>query len=212
MTRDSVTVVPTGTANLAAVRAALRRLGQEAVIAEDAGAAADADLVVLPGVGAFASGMEALEAGGFDQAVRHRIDRGLPTLAICLGLQLLCDASEEAPGIPGLGCIPGIATRLPPTVRVPQLGWNEVAGGGDMVRSGVAYYANSYRLVEPPWGWTASYTDYGGRFVAAIERGPVLACQFHPELSGEWGRDLIGRWLVASGRTVAVGGSGAAGC
>jgi imidazole glycerol phosphate synthase glutamine amidotransferase subunit len=113
-----------------------------------------------------------------------------------VGLQVLCDASEESPGVPGLGLVPGTVRRFPSTVRVPQFGWNRVeAPPGGFLESGYAYYANSYRLDAAPAGWTAATSDHGGPFVGALRRGDVLACQFHPELSGAWGLAMLGRWL-----------------
>ncbi|MCP4246745.1 MAG: imidazole glycerol phosphate synthase subunit HisH, partial [bacterium] len=99
----------------------------------------------------------------------------------------------------------GRVTRFGAGVRVPQLGWNRVepTPGCVLSQPGYAYFANSYRLVECPTGWRAAYADHGGRFVAALERGPLLACQFHPELSGSWGIALLGRWLEAGVREAA---------
>ncbi len=87
-----------------------------------------------------------------------------------------------------------------PGVRVPQLGWNHVApqAGCSLLREGYAYFANSFRLAAPPAGFAAAISHHGGPFVAAFERGPVLACQFHPELSGAWGIDLLRRWVAAA--------------
>jgi glutamine amidotransferase len=192
-----VLVVPTGTANLASVLAGLRRAGAAPRVAEDPGLVASAAGVVLPGVGALAAAMERLRTSGMVDALLERIAAGRPTLAICLGLQLLAEASEESPGIPALGAFPGVITRFPDSVRVPQMGWNRVAPdpGCRLLQPGWAYFANSYRLETPPPGWQSATTNYGGSFVAALERGPVLACQFHPELSGAWGGALLERWV-----------------
>ena len=194
-----VLIARTGTANLASVIAGLRRIGASPRVTEDADEVRTAPRVVLPGVGAFGAAMEKLRAGGLDRALAERIRAGRPTLAVCLGLQLLCDASDETPGVPGLGVAPGRITRFADTVRVPQLGWNYVqsAGGSPLLESGYAYFANSYKLAAPPAGWSAAYSDHGGRFVAALARGPVLACQFHPELSGPWGLEWLRRWVDA---------------
>ena len=136
---------------------------------------------------------------------------GRPTLAICLGLQLLAVRSEEAPGTTGLGVLATAVTRLPDSVSVPQLGWNLVRGG-ELVRDGHAYFANSYRLTQAPEGWRGVWADHGGPLVAALERGPQLLCQFHPELSGGWGHELLGRWLALAGvGTGAADTCGAAG-
>jgi imidazole glycerol phosphate synthase glutamine amidotransferase subunit len=157
-------------------------------------------------VGSFAAGREGLDDRGFTGALLEWARAGRPLLAVCLGMQLLAEASEESPGTPGLGLVGGRATRLPRTVSVPQLGWN-VVRGGLLVEDGYAYYANSYRLTEEPAGWRASWTDHGGPMVAALEREAQLLCQFHPELSGAWGHALLARWL---GRAAAQSGRKAA--
>lgn len=196
-----VQVVRTSTANLAAVRAAFARLGAQTVVTGDADAIRHGPRVVLPGVGAFAAALDAIQGGGVDEALRERVEAGRPTLAICLGLQLLAEGSEEAPGARGLGILPGLARRFDPeSGRVPHMGWNAVSTPGEalMLRSGHAYFAHSYRLQDSPPGWHVARSDYGGDFVAAVERGPVVACQFHPELSGAYGAGLLGRWLEAA--------------
>ena len=192
-----VIVVPTGTANLASVLAGLRRAGAEPRVAAEPAEVAEAPGVVLPGVGALAAAMERLRTEGFVEVLRERIIAGRPTLAICLGMQLLAEDSEESPGVGALKVMEGRASRFPDTVRVPQMGWNQVVPqpGCRLLQPGWAYFANSYRLETIPTGWDAAVTNYSGDFVAAVERGPVLACQFHPELSGPWGRDLLTRWV-----------------
>ena len=196
MSGVEVVVVPTGTANLASVRAALARLGARALLAEDAAMIEDADHVVLPGVGSFGATMAGLRAAGLADALAARIGAGRATLAMCVGLQVLFEASDESPGATGLGAIPGRVGRFPETVRVPQFGWNHVvpAPGCRLIEPGYAYFANSYRVLEAPGGAVAT-AEHGGRFVAALERDRVLACQFHPELSGAYGHALIARWL-----------------
>jgi imidazole glycerol-phosphate synthase subunit HisH len=200
MTTPTVTVVLTGVANTASVLAAWRRLGALPVVTEDPEAVGRADLVELPGVGSFGAAMERLRATGLGDAVARRIRAGRPTLAICVGLQVLCEASEESPGVAGLGLVPGTVRRFGGAVRVPQFGWNRVAApGAGPVRDGFAYYANSYRLADPPRGWDCAMTEHGGPFVAALSRGDVLACQFHPELSGAFGLSLLARWAGLPG-------------
>ncbi len=192
-----VFIVRTGTANLASVIAGLRRLGVAPRVTESPDDVRAATWVVLPGVGAFGAAMEQLRANGLDVALAERVRAGRPTLAVCLGLQLLCEASDETQGVAGLGIVPGRITRFPSTVRVPQLGWNyvEADGTSDLLGSGYAYFANSYRLGAAPPGWSIAWSDHGGRFVAAMARGAVVACQFHPELSGSWGLALLRRWV-----------------
>ncbi len=192
-------VVRTGSANLASVLAGLRRVGAEPFLTEDPADIERSARVVLPGVGAFGAAMDELNARGLSGPLAERARSGKPLLAVCLGLQLLCEASEETPGATGLGVVPGTVRRFHDGLIIPQLGWNRVSPveGSRLLRDGYAYYANSYRLEALPEGYSGATTDHGGAFVAALERGPLLACQFHPELSGAWGQDLLARWLEA---------------
>ncbi|MFQ5523542.1 MAG: imidazole glycerol phosphate synthase subunit HisH [Acidimicrobiia bacterium] len=194
-------IVPTGTANTASVMAALRRQGAEPCLVARPEEVEAAGQVVLPGVGTFGAAMAELDRLQLRQALASRVAEGRPTLAVCVGMQLLGADSEESPGVAGLGVIPGGVSAFPDDVIVPQLGWNRVEpeAACRFLEPGWAYFANSYRFVSPPQGWTAATTQYGGSFVSALERGDVLACQFHPELSGEWGAKLLDRWLSATG-------------
>jgi len=198
MTGPRVTIVSTRIANIASVGAAFRRLGAEIDVTDDPRRLRTASRTVLPGVGSFDAGMESLRSRGLSDAIIERAERERPLLAVCLGMQLLCASSEEAPGTHGLGVIDAHVRRFAAGARTPQFGWNRVEPGPDsaLIRPGFAYYANSYRAADAPDGWAPSTSEHGGPFVAALERGPVLACQFHPELSGEWGRALLTRWLV----------------
>ena len=189
--------VATGVANTASVRAAFARLGRELVPATLVDVQAPAALV-LPGVGHFAAAMRVLQRLGFVEPLRQRMQRGAPTLGICLGMQLCCEGSDEAPGIAGIGVVAGTVRRFGPDVRCPQMGWNGVAApaGAGLLRTGHAYFANSYALPDAPAGWRYATTDHGQPFVSALERDAVLLCQFHPELSGAYGRDLLAGWLA----------------
>ncbi len=193
-----VHVVRTGVANLASVLAALERAGAEPVLATEAEAIRAADRLVLPGVGAFGAAMGELRRLGIVEALRERIGAGRPTLTVCLGLQLLAASSEESPGEAGIGVVPEAVTRFAGQVRIPQMGWNHVMPepSARWVRAGHAWFANTFKLDRIPAGWTGATADHGGPFVASIERGEVLACQFHPELSGAWGAELLGRWVA----------------
>lgn len=191
-----VVIVSTGTANMASVMAAFARLGCRPRTAIDRDDVIKADRLVLPGVGSFGAAADSLRTHGLDEAIRRRIEVGRPLLAVCVGMQLLAEASEESPGARGLGVIPGMLTRFT-GVRTPQFGWNFIRATerSTHLRSGYAYFANSYRLTEIPSGWIGATAEYGGSFVAAIERESILACQFHPELSGDFGMNLLERWL-----------------
>ncbi len=201
---NEIVLMRTGTANLASVAAAFHRAGRSVRISESADDAADAALVVLPGVGSFGAVSDRLDELGLRTPLGDRIRAGRPTMAVCLGMQLLGEGSEESPGAAGLGVIPATATSFRAGVRRPQLGWNRVTAGAgcSILNDGAAYFANSFKLDSVPAGWSGALTDHGGDFVAAIERGAVLACQFHPELSGAWGQALIERWLATAGGTV----------
>ena len=118
-----IAVIETGVANVASIVNAFLRLGVRVTLTRDPELVRRAARVVLPGVGAFGTAATELRARGLDSAVRERIADGTPLLAVCLGMQLLCDGSEETPGVPGLGIVPGICQRLPAGLRVPHLGW-----------------------------------------------------------------------------------------
>ncbi len=192
-----VAVVRTGTANLASVLAGLRRAGAEPFLTDSAADIESAPRLILPGVGAFAAAMDELRAKELVEPLKQRIADDKPTMTICLGLQLLAKSSEESPGESGFGIVDGEVTRFPTTVRVPQLGWNKILPVGDckLLKEGYVYFANSYRLQEVPEGWNGATSDHAGTFVAALEKGNLLACQFHPELSGEFGASLLEQWV-----------------
>ncbi len=187
----------TGVANLASVEAAFERLGARVRIGSDPDEARAAQALVLPGVGRFGVAMNALRETGLDSVLKDRLESRRPLLAICLGLQLLGQSSAESPRARGLGAFDLSARPFPAGVRSPQLGWNrmEAGEGCRLLRSGWVAYANGFRFERRPVGWSAAWSDHGGRFIAALERGPQLACQFHPELSGALGADLLERWL-----------------
>ena len=197
MSPREVVILRTGTANLASVVVAFERLGLGTLVTEDAGVFCDASLAVLPGVGSFGACMGRLRELGLMDAVRQRIESGRAMLGICLGMQVMCAASEESPGVVGVGVVTAQVRRFGTDVSVPQLGWNrlEADAACRVLRSGMVYYANSYRLEQAPAGWSVGRTDHGGNFVGALERGPVVLCQFHPELSGGFGAGLLARWV-----------------
>ena len=212
-----VDIVSTGVANTASVRAAFGRLGCGTRFVEGAEQIRDAQFVVLPGVGAFDAAMTHLRGRDWSEPLRERVANRRPTLAICLGMQLFGTGSGEAPDDAGLDCVAATATRFSADVRVPHMGWSQVtaAAGCEILASGAAYFAHSFRWVGQPGQhevgqpgqheegepreWSAATADHGTEFVAAIESGPVVACQFHPELSGDYGSELLRRWLRAGG-------------
>ncbi|MEL7497885.1 MAG: imidazole glycerol phosphate synthase subunit HisH [Planctomycetota bacterium] len=199
-----IQIINTGVANIRSLQASFDRLNQPWNLTESADDVREATHVVLPGVGAIAAAAESLDQLGLRDALRQRIaDSDRSTLCICLGMQLLFDASEESDSARGLGIIPLTVKRFPDDLPVPQLGWNSVklkrpdASGTSRFDDGEAYFANSFRLVDaPPDDWGFAETDYGGHFVSSLWRGHTLACQFHPELSGSWGEQLLRNWVM----------------
>ena len=193
----SVLIVRTGVGNTASLVAAFARLGVEARLSERPEEVRTAPRVVLPGVGAFGPAMATLRATGLAEALVERADAGRPLLGICLGLQLLARESAEAPMVPGLGVLDASVVPFDGAVRVPQLGWNRVtpAPNTRFLEPGDASFANSYHLDRLPGDAIGAWSDHGGPFVAAVERGTLLGCQFHPELSGAWGAALLRRWV-----------------
>lgn len=199
MSAKQVAIVNTKVANIASMIAALERLGATPVLTDDSDTLLNAPYVIMPGVGAFGPGMAQLHAMNAVDAIKTRVAQNKPTFCVCLGLQLLCLDSEETPGVEGLGILDAHVVRFKSDqILIPQLGWNRVVPQSEeagFLQEGYAYFANSYHLDRIPEGWSGAVSDHGGPFVAAVERGAILACQFHPELSGQWGLQLIKRWL-----------------
>jgi len=202
-----IQIINTGVANIRSLQAAFDRLEQPWHLTEDAEEIKLASYVVLPGVGAFAAAVEAIDRLKLRETIMDRLNEpDRPTLCICLGMQLLGEASEEAKSARGLGIIPHQIKRFNNDVAVPQLGWNQVAPQADgPYETGEAYFANSFRLEEAPDGWGYAVTDYGGNFVSSIWRGRTLACQFHPELSGKWGQQVLQNWISGVWNSLPVG-------
>ena len=207
----TVAIADSGVANLASIQSAFRALGAAPQVTSDPETFRSASFGVVPGVGAFGAGIDALRRTGLDEAIIARAANGAPLLAVCLGMQMLGTASEENPGVAGLGIVEGVFERLQPGASIPHLGWNrvEAEAGTRLLSSGDAAFANTYCLPEIPVGWAGASTVHGGSFISAIERGRLLATQFHPELSGRFGMELLRRWLadeparaagIASGR------------
>jgi imidazole glycerol-phosphate synthase subunit HisH len=213
-TAPRIAFAATGVANLASIQAAFRRAGAEPYLASGPEDLASAAFAVVPGVGSFGSAVSALKAAGMDESIRDRITRKAPTMGVCAGMQIFFEASEESPGVAGLGLVPGVFGRFPSSLPVPQLGWNRVKAPNmnpdkgaltGLVKDGWAYFANSYRLTVAPTDFAASSAVYGEIFVAAAERPGLILCQFHPELSGPWGLELLKRWLASGSSGAAEG-------
>ncbi len=206
--RPLIAVLDYGIGNLRSAQKSLERMGADARLTADSGVIADAAGVVLPGVGAFGPCMAALEETGLDQQARTAAADGRPFLAICIGLQLLYEGSEEAPGIAGLGIVPGIVRLLPGNVKRPQMQWNRLdVRTPDPMLEGLdnawVYFVHSY--VAPMAENVAAVCDYGGPVAAVVADGNVWATQFHPEKSARPGLRLLENF-VSQARTAAAGG------
>ncbi|MDB4778298.1 imidazole glycerol phosphate synthase subunit HisH [bacterium] len=196
MELQAIQIINTGVANIRSLQAAFTRLGRPWQLTVDPNMIGDADTVVLPGVGTFNAAIEAIDQKNLRQAIIDRIGADKRTLAICLGLQVLCGSSDECIEAKGLGILPNRVTRFSDRVTVPQLGWNRVySDSSSAFEPGEAYFANSFRLADEPEGWNFAKTNYDGEFYSSFWRSKVLACQFHPELSGAWGQNLLKNWL-----------------
>lgn len=186
-----------GAGNLHSLAKALERGGATVEITSDWDRALGGDALVLPGVGAFSSAVEALPA---DRGrVRAALESGLPCLGICLGMQLFFEGSDEGEG-EGIGLIPGRVRKLDAPV-VPHMGWNDVRGGSDPVFAGLesglaAYYAHSYRCDPVDRSVVIGWTEYSGeRIAAAVRHRNTWGLQFHPEKSSRAGLKLLANFL-----------------
>jgi glutamine amidotransferase len=194
-----VVVLDYGSGNLRSAQRALERVGAEVTVTADPAAAAEADGLVVPGVGAFAACMDGLLAVDAKSVVTERAVAQRPVLGICVGMQVLFDRGvEHGVETDGLGVLPGRVERLAAPV-LPHMGWNTVtAGAGSRLFAGLAedtrfYFVHSYAVHDTDGLVTRA--EHGEPFVAAVERGPVSATQFHPEKSGDAGAALLENWL-----------------
>jgi glutamine amidotransferase len=201
VTRPPVAVLDYGVGNLHSATKALDRAGAEVRVVPTVEAAAGAAGLVVPGVGAYGACLSGLASAGGAAAVAGWLEGGRPLLGICVGMQLLFEASEEGPVGDGVGVVPGKIRRLTGPVKIPHIGWDEVAvrpgsrlfaGLGDGTRF---YFVHSY-APEPEGETVAAVCDYGGRFAAAVEHGNLFGTQFHPEKSGRAGLALLANFVT----------------
>jgi imidazole glycerol-phosphate synthase subunit HisH len=199
----SVVVLDYGSGNIRSAERAVARVGADVTVTSDAELAAAADGLVVPGVGAFAACMAGLAAVGGPEIIAERRSLGRPTLAICVGHQVLFEAGiEHGVRAEGCGIWPGLVERLD-AERLPHMGWNTIqAADGSRLFAGVEsehfYFVHSYGVRALPAApeRRITWAEHGGdRFVAAIEEGPLWSTQFHPEKSGDAGARLIGNWV-----------------
>lgn len=202
-----IAIIDYDAGNIKSVEKALQYLGEEAVITRDAGEILMADKVILPGVGAFGDAMEKLNRYGLVPVIHEVVEKGIPFLGICLGLQLMFESSEEAPGVEGLGLLKGKIVRIPEGdgLKVPHMGWNSLSFPKEgrlfagIPENSYVYFVHSYYLQAEEDIVTAT-VEYGVTIHASVEKGNVFACQFHPEKSSHTGLTILKNFVELKGR------------
>lgn len=194
-----IAIIDYDAGNIRSVEKALTRLGQEVVITREREQILMADKVILPGVGAFGHAMDNLKSFGLCNVIQSIAHKEIPFLGICLGLQLLFEKSEEAPGVPGLGILKGEVLKIPNQkgLKIPHMGWNSLClrNNGRLFRGIEAlpyvYFVHSYYLKAEEEAIVTASADYGVEIHASVESKNIFACQFHPEKSGDTGLRIL---------------------
>ena len=194
-----VAIIDYDAGNIKSVEKALLHLGEEVIITRDCEQILNSDKVILPGVGAFGDAMEKLRSYGLDKVIYEVVERKIPFLGICLGLQLLFEKSDETPGVKGLGILPGEILRIPDKegIKIPHMGWNSVKIKEnakifkDVPQDSYVYFVHSYYLKAGREEDVAATTEYSTLIHVAVEHDNVFACQFHPEKSSEIGLKIL---------------------
>ncbi|HJC16134.1 MAG TPA: imidazole glycerol phosphate synthase subunit HisH [Candidatus Fusicatenibacter intestinigallinarum] len=194
-----IAIIDYDAGNIKSVEKALQALGEETVLTRDRDCLLAADKVILPGVGSFGDAMENLKNFGLIPVIHEIVERNVPFLGICLGLQLLFERSEESPGVEGLGILPGEILRIPKGEgrKIPHMGWNslELVGNGRLFQGlpeePYVYFVHSYYLKASDPEIVTAVTRYGAEIHASVEKNNVFACQFHPEKSSATGLKIL---------------------
>jgi len=187
--------------NLRSVAKALEAAGGRVNVTEDWKDLEKADKIVLPGVGAFGKAVEELKARSLFEPIREQIASGKPFLGICLGAQLLFESSEENPGVTGLAALKGKCLRFEPGLKIPHLGWNQVAQKTDapiwkdVPDRSFYYFAHSYYFQPEVDEVTTGQTEYGIKYTSAVWKDNVFGVQFHPEKSQKWGLKILKNFI-----------------
>ena len=195
---SKIVIVDYGMGNLHSVNKAIAAVGGDPVISSDAAVIAQADKLILPGVGAFGDCMANLQRSGLVPILQKYLHSGRPFLGICLGMQVLFDGSDEAPGVKGLGYFQGQVRRLNTAFKIPHMGWNKLEMQHDcpilrnMPEESYVYFVHSYQAVVPD-EYLAAYVEYGPAKIPAMvyDGRTVYGAQFHPEKSGEIGLQIL---------------------
>lgn len=189
--------------NIKSVEKALIHLGQDAVITRDKDIIMASEKVILPGVGAFGDAMGKLRSYKLDQVIYDVVDKKIPFLGICLGLQLLFESSDETPGVTGLGLLEGEIKRIPDQegLKIPHMGWNSIhIKEGATLFKGIpqdpyVYFVHSYYLAAKHKEDVAATTVYSTNIHASVEHENIFACQFHPEKSSTVGLKILENFI-----------------
>ena len=189
-------VLDYGAGNIKSVTNILDKLGCTYKLTDKKEEILEADKIILPGQGHFGQFMESLSSKGLTDALIYKINSGVPFLGICLGIQVLFEESEEAPGVKGLSIFPGKVVKFTEG-KVPKIGWNKLktTENNSILTDEYVYFVNSYYVVPENKEIISSYSDYYIDFVASIKSKNVSAFQFHPEKSGEVGFEFFKRWI-----------------
>ena len=198
-----VAIIDYDAGNIRSVEKAVTLLGYEAVVTREQEMILSANHIILPGVGAFGDAMNKLEKYGLVNVIHEAVERQIPFLGICLGLQLLFESSEEAPGVDGLGLLPGRILRIPEKtdLKIPHIGWNSLSFPHQgrlfqgIAEGAYVYFVHSYYLEAKEPEIVKAATEYGTLIHASVERDNLFACQFHPEKSSEVGLKILQNFL-----------------
>ena len=199
-----IAIIDYDAGNIKRVEKALLSMGETPVLTRDPEVILQADHIILPGVGSFGDAMENLNKFGLIDVIHEAINRKIPFLGICLGLQLLFESSEETPGVAGLGILKGKIVRIPegPGLKIPHMGWNSlnVREGASLFKGlekePYVYFVHSYYLQAKDPKIVAATTEYGVTIHASVEKENVFACQFHPEKSSKTGLAILKNFLA----------------
>jgi len=188
-------IIDYGAGNLKSVKNALDFLRAKSKIISTPQEVENVGGIILPGVGSFGFIMENLRSKGLDVAIMKSISLGKPYFGICLGLQILFEKSEESDGVKGLGVFKGDVVKFTKG-KVPQVGWNEISSAREgLLDNGFAYFVNSYYVVPEDASVVLGKTDNFVSFTSAVGKDNIFAVQFHPEKSGEYGLEILRRWV-----------------